>query len=97
MHRAALLLAAVLPLAGCAGGGPAPDRPDVTGEWELVEGTAPARRSPVPRSAAPPWASTADSRAATSFCNPYSATYRLDGDVLVSTGSAAPRWAASPR
>jgi heat shock protein HslJ len=95
MIRAVLLLAAVL-LAACAepvGGEPAPD---VTGEWELAEGTADGAALPVP----PGRGATLllqDGRAGgTSFCNHYSGTYRLDGGAVAFEGLGGTEMGCEP-
>jgi heat shock protein HslJ len=94
MVRAVLLLAVLL-LAGCgAGGDPAADA--VTGEWELAEWTADGAPFPV-RSGTGATLLLADGQAdGRSFCNHYSATYRLDGDAVAFEGLGGTEMGCDP-
>jgi heat shock protein HslJ len=79
----ALLLLAVLLLAGCAeaaGGGSPAD--DVVGEWELVSGTASGQPLPQPADVRATLTFEGGEAGGTSFCNRYSAAYTVDGDSV---------------
>ena len=82
MARAVLLLAMLL-LAGCAGtpdGGSPAD--DVVGEWELVSGTASGMALPQPASAKATLTLDGSQAGGSSFCNHYSSGYSVDGDSI---------------
>jgi heat shock protein HslJ len=79
-HGAALLLAGCL-LTSCAGvaGGP-----DLSGSWELVEGTVAGKALPNPEQARATLVVEEGSLTGRSFCNTYSSAYSLDdGDLVV--------------
>jgi heat shock protein HslJ len=86
-RRAALLLAVVALVvalaAGCAeqGGGSSP-ADDVVGEWELVGGTASGVALPRPPGSRATLEFDGEQAGGTSFCNHYSAGYRIDGDAI---------------
>lgn len=88
-----VLLAAVL-LAACgegdAGG------PDVTGEWELAEGTADGAALPRPRGLPATLEFRDDEVRGRSFCNHYSSTYRLDGSSLSFDGLGGTEMGCDP-
>jgi heat shock protein HslJ len=72
--------AAVLLLAGCAGGAGA--QPDVAGEWELVQFSRDGAVVPAPVGGRATLTVADGQLSGTSFCNSYSGSYRLDGDAL---------------
>jgi heat shock protein HslJ len=79
-HGAALLLAGCL-LTSCAGvaGGP-----DLSGSWELVDGTVAGKALPDPEQARATLVVEGNSLTGRSFCNTYSSAYSLDdGDLVV--------------
>ena len=79
MGRAGLLLLALALLAACATpGAAAPAGPDVSGDWELREGTVAGAPLPMPTAAT--LAVTRDRVSGTAFCNSYDAGYTRDGD-----------------
>ncbi len=82
MARAVLLLALML-LAGCAGtpGGGSP-ADDVVGEWELVSGTASGTALAQPTSAKATLTLDGTQAGGSSFCNHYSSGYSVDGDSI---------------
>jgi heat shock protein HslJ len=96
MIRAVLLLSAVL-LAACggpaAGGTPAPD---ISGEWELAEGTADGVALPLPPGRAATLLLEDGQAGGTSFCNHYSATYRLDGAAVAFEGLGGTEMGCEP-
>ena len=96
MIRAVLLLSAVL-LAACgapaAGGTPAPD---ITGEWELAEGTADGAALPLPPGRGATLQLEDGSAGGTSFCNHYSGTYRLDGGAVAFEGLGGTEMGCEP-
>lgn len=80
MHRAVLLLSAAMALAACGGGtgsGGTGGGPDVTGDWELAGGTADGAALPQPPGARATLRLGDGEVGGTSFCNLYSASYRL--------------------
>ncbi len=82
----ALLLAVLFGLAGCGEGAGATAAPDVTGTWELAEGTADGEALPQPPGAGATLEFGAEELRGVSFCNHYFSAYRLDGDVLTVDG-----------
>jgi heat shock protein HslJ len=79
-HGAALLLAGCL-LTSCAGvaGGP-----DLSGSWELVDGTVAGKALPDPERARATLVVEEGMLTGRSFCNTYSSAYSLDdGDLVV--------------
>ncbi len=96
MHRATILLLALVLLAACAdrdagngagtsGAAVAGDddtSPDILGAWELAEGTADGTDLPLPAGATATLDVDADRLSGQSFCNRFFSTYRLDGDAL---------------
>ena len=90
MHRAVLLLAASLLLAGCAGRPGTSDALDISGSWRLVDGLE-----------APPGSTATlevdgDGLSGRSFCNAYTGTYRLDGGTLTVEGLGGTEMACEP-
>jgi heat shock protein HslJ len=81
VHRTALLLAAALTLAACAGG-PGAGAPDIAGEWEFAEGTADGAALPRPPGARATLELGGVELRGVSFCNHYSSSYRLSGTSL---------------
>ena len=77
--------AAVLLLAGCAGGTGA--SPEVAGEWELLQFTQDGAVVPEPVGGRATLTVGDGELSGTSFCNSYSGSYRLDGDALSVSGT----------
>ena len=80
----AVLVPAVLLLAGCAGG--AGTSPEVAGEWELVQFTQDGAVVPAPVGGRATLTVADGELSGTSFCNSYSGSYRLDGDAMSVSG-----------
>ena len=82
-RRAALLLAVLALAAGCGEkGAGASAAEDVLGEWELVDGTASGVALPHPAGSSATLEFDGEQAGGTSFCNRYSAGYRIDGDTI---------------
>jgi heat shock protein HslJ len=94
VHRAALLLAALL-LAGCAEQGSGASD-DVLGEWELVEGTTDGAPLPQPAGGRATLTIESGQLGGVSFCNHYSGQYRLDGDALTVDGRGGTEMGCEP-
>lgn len=79
----ATVLLTVLSLAGCAAaGGSGSPADDVTGEWELVSGTAAGTALLQPPGSTATLTFDGAQAGGTSFCNSYRGSYTLDGDSL---------------
>jgi len=79
VKAACAVLTALLALAACAGRSAGSD-PDVLGDWVLVSGI------PQPAGATATLVIEDDQVRGVSFCNHYSGSYTLDGDVLAVSG-----------
>ena len=92
-----LLLAGCLLLAAC---GTAADGstsgPDVSGEWELAEGTADGAALPQPAGSGATLLLADGQGSGVSFCNHYSATFRQDGDAVVFDGLGGTEMGCEP-
>jgi heat shock protein HslJ len=96
VHRVPLLLALVL-LAGCAErGAGSPAASDVLGEWELTEGTSSGAPLPQPAGGRATLVVEDEGLGGVSFCNHYSATYRLDGEALEIDGLGGTEMGCDP-
>jgi heat shock protein HslJ len=95
VHRAALLLAAVLALAACAER-PGAGTPDVAGDWELAEGTTAGTALPRPPGAGATLRLDGGEVRGTSFCNHYSGSYRLSGTSLTLDGLGGTEMGCEP-
>jgi heat shock protein HslJ len=81
LRPAAWACAALLLVSACAEqGGEAPSAPPIAGEWELVEGTAEGAPLPMPPDVHATLVIADGELSGRSFCNLYSATYRLGDD-----------------
>ena len=76
--------AAVLLLAGCAGGTGA--APEIAGEWELVQFSRDGAVVPEPVGGRATLTVADGELSGTSFCNSYSGSDRLDGDAMSVSG-----------
>jgi heat shock protein HslJ len=94
VHRAALLLAAVLALAACAGG--VGGGPDVTGEWELADGTADGVPLPQPPGSRATLQLGGGEVGGISFCNHYFSSYRLTGSSFTVDGLGGTEMGCEP-
>ena len=90
MTRVALLVAAALILAACAGGRAGSPPPGITGSWELVDGV------PAPGTARATLVVEDTGLSGRSFCNSYTGTYRLDGDRLTVEGLGGTEMGCDP-
>jgi heat shock protein HslJ len=94
VHRAALLLVAVLALAACGGGSGA--TPDLTGEWEFAGGTAGGGDLPRPEGARATLGIDEQQVRGVAFCNHYFSSYRLEGSSFSVDGLGSTEMACEP-
>ncbi|CAA9260689.1 MAG: hypothetical protein AVDCRST_MAG52-2864 [uncultured Blastococcus sp.] len=95
MHRAILLLAAVLALAAC-GAGDGASGPDVAGEWDFAGGTADGAELPRPAGAQATLEIDREELRGVAFCNQYFASYRLDGSSFTLDGIGSTEMGCEP-
>jgi heat shock protein HslJ len=94
VHRAALLLVAVLALTACGGGsGPAAA---LAGEWEFTGGTAAGADLPSPQGARATLEVDEQQVRGIAFCNHYFSSYRLDGSSFAVDGLGSTEMACEP-
>lgn len=94
MHRAALLLAAVLALAACGGG--TGGAPDLAGEWEFTGGAADGADLPRPDGTGASLEVDGDELRGVAFCNHWFASYRLDGSSFSVSGLRSTEMGCEP-
>jgi len=96
VHRAALLLVAVLALAACGGGGGSGTTPAPAGEWEFTGGTAGGADLPRPEGARTTLELDEQQVRGIAFCNHYFSSYRLDGSSFSVDGLGSTEMACAP-